>query len=77
MDTQFLQQIYELIRYNKGKIIGAVLGFFFGLLILLIGFWRTLLVFTCALIGYYIGARWDTEGDFKKLLDKILPPQKR
>ncbi|MFW6287133.1 MAG: DUF2273 domain-containing protein [bacterium] len=75
MDSKFFQYFYEIFNYNKGKIIGAIFGFIFGLLLLFIGFWRTILVFTCTTIGYYISSRWDVEGDFKKLLDRILPPQ--
>ncbi|MEJ6950089.1 DUF2273 domain-containing protein [Natronospora cellulosivora (SeqCode)] len=77
MDKTVLLQLYELFKYNKGKILGALLGFIFGLLLLFIGLWRTLVVFFCTIAGYYIGSRWDIEGNFKKLLDRILPPKKR
>ena len=75
MDKEFFRQFYEIFRYNKGKILGAIIGFIFGFLLLFIGFWKTILVFVCTIIGYYIGSRWDMEGDFKKLLDKLLPRQ--
>lgn len=75
MDSNIWYQLNEIFTYNKGKILGALIGFIFGLLLLLIGFWKTILVLICTLLGYYLGLRWDLEGDFKKLLDKLLPPQ--
>ncbi|MFW6287712.1 MAG: DUF2273 domain-containing protein [bacterium] len=75
MDSNIWHQLTEIFTYNKGKIIGALIGFVFGLLVLIIGFWKTLLVLFCTVLGYYIGSRWDLEGDFRKILDKLLPPQ--
>ncbi|MFP4661896.1 MAG: DUF2273 domain-containing protein [Halanaerobiales bacterium] len=75
MDSNIWHQLTEIFTYNKGKIVGALTGFLFGLLVLIIGFWKTILVLICTLLGYYIGSRWDLEGDFQKILDKLLPPQ--
>ncbi|MFW5980149.1 MAG: DUF2273 domain-containing protein [Halanaerobiales bacterium] len=74
---KFLKDFYNLFKENKGKTLGALIGFFFGVLILLIGFFKTLILIICTLIGYYLGSRWDLEGDLKKLLNRILPPQLR
>lgn len=75
MDSNIWYQLNEIFINNKGKIFGSIIGFVFGILVLLIGFWKTLLVLTFTIIGYYIGSRWDLEGDFRKILDKLLPPQ--
>ena len=68
------QKLIKYILTNKGKVIGSIIGFIFGILFLIIGFFKTLLVFLCTLIGYFIGSRIDIDGNLKKLLDKILPP---
>lgn len=75
MDRNIWLQLDEIFKYHKGKIIGGILGFVFGILILYIGLLRTLLVFLLTSLGFYIGARWDIEGDLKKLLDRLLPPR--
>ena len=72
--SEFWQEIIRYILANKGKVLGSIIGFLFGILFLIIGFFKTLLVFICTLIGYFIGARIDIDGNIKKLLDKILPP---
>ncbi|MFW6021917.1 MAG: DUF2273 domain-containing protein [Halanaerobiaceae bacterium] len=77
MDSNIWYQLKEFFIYNRGKVIGSLIGFIFGFLILIIGFWKTLLVFLCTIIGYYLGSRFDMEGDFRKILDKILPPQSK
>ena len=71
---EFYEKILNMFREDKGKIIGALVGFLAGILFLLIGFFKTLLIIICTLIGLYLGSRWDIEGDVKKILDKILPP---
>ena len=68
------EQLLILFSENKGRILGGLLGFFFGILFLMIGFFKTLLLLICTFIGYYLGSRWDMEGDLKRLLNRILPP---
>lgn len=74
MDSDIWCQLTNIFKMHKGKIVGSFMGLISAILILLIGFWKTLLIAICTLSGYYIGTRWDKEGDFKKLLDKLLPP---
>ncbi|MFI5359527.1 MAG: DUF2273 domain-containing protein [Halanaerobiales bacterium] len=75
MDANIWYQLREIIANNKGKVYGTLIGFLSSIFILLIGFWRTLLILLLTVIGYIIGSRWDQEGDFRKLLDRLLPPQ--
>ncbi|ACL69386.1 hypothetical protein Hore_06290 [Halothermothrix orenii H 168] len=46
-------------------------------MILVLGLFKTILLFICTVLGYYIGSRWDIDGDLKKLLDRLLPPKNR
>ena len=60
---------------HKGKVIGAILGFIFGIVFLTVGFFKTILILICTVIGVLIGSRWDIEGNLKNILNKLLPPQ--
>lgn len=60
------------INKNKGKFIGLLAGFIFGLLILLIGFLKTLVIFLFALIGLYLGHLWDGGGNLENIYKKIF-----
>lgn len=64
--------VYLFERY-KGKAVGITVGLGFGLLVLLIGFWRTIFILLCVGIGYYIGSKFDKGENFLEFLDKILP----
>ncbi|HLV09495.1 MAG TPA: DUF2273 domain-containing protein [Halanaerobiales bacterium] len=75
MDNNYWQELVQQLNRHRGKLIGALIGFIIGLLVLLIGALQTLLIVIFTGLGYFIGSRWDTEGDFRKLLDRILPPQ--
>lgn len=57
-----LEIIQDLLATNRGKTLGAALGLAVGLLIILFGFWKTIFVAICILIGYYLGKRLD-DGD--------------
>lgn len=75
MDNNIWFLLKEVIANNKGKVYGTFIGLISGILVLIIGFWKTLLIFLFTALGYFIGSRWDQEGDFRKLLDRLLPPQ--
>jgi len=71
MDPILFQEIW---RAHSGKIIGVLLGFFLGLLILAIGFFQALFVLFCMVVGYVVGKRIDDKEDLMEILDKLLPP---
>ncbi|QTL98525.1 DUF2273 domain-containing protein [Iocasia frigidifontis] len=75
MENELWKKLLQLITYHKGKVTGVLLGFFLAILILIIGFFKALLVVVFSFVGYYLGSRWDQEGDFKRVLDRLLPPQ--
>ncbi|NPV28538.1 MAG: DUF2273 domain-containing protein [Firmicutes bacterium] len=58
-----LREIFEdLLERHRGKVLGVVLGLAVGLLIILFGFWKTVFVLLCVLIGYFLGRRFDEGG---------------
>ena len=71
------EEILESFKNNKGKFFGAFLGFLAGILFLTIGFFKTILLILCTVIGLYFGSSWDIEKDIRKIINKILPPKLR
>jgi|GEM_PF-1564125 uncharacterized membrane protein len=65
------QELFTWINNNKGKFIGLIAGFIFGLLILLIGILKTIVIFLFALIGLYVGHLWDGGKNIPNILKKI------
>lgn len=71
MDTNLLAEIWQ---QHSGKIIGIVLGLLIGICIIAFGFFHTLFVALCAIIGYVVGKRIDEKEDIMEILEKLLPP---
>lgn len=63
----------DFIKLHKGKIIGVIIGLLFGILVLTVGFWKSLFILVCIAIGLWIGGSFDNREKFFKFLDKILP----
>lgn len=61
--TSFL---LKLLDEHPGKLIGSILGFLLGLFVVLLGFWKTLVLFLFVMIGFLLGKRQD---DHKQLFD--------
>lgn len=54
---------------------GAFAGLALGLLLVIFGFWKTLLVVALAVLGYVLGVHiFSNTESFRNFLDKILPP---
>ena len=66
-------KIVEYIMMNKGKVLGAIIGLIFAVLILVIGIRKTLIITGCTLVGFFLGAQRDRGGNFKKIINKIIP----
>ncbi|MFZ5985788.1 MAG: DUF2273 domain-containing protein [Bacillota bacterium] len=68
-------KIIEFYRLHYGEINGALIGFIIAVSMLIIGFFQTIFIAICVLIGYYIGKKISEDKDYlKNLLDRILPP---
>ncbi len=69
------EKILTYCANHKGQVAGAVIGFFIAVFILLIGFFKVLLIAIFTGVGYYIGKRIHEDKDYiKNLLDRVLPP---
>ncbi|HBM74296.1 MAG TPA: hypothetical protein DD429_01900 [Clostridiaceae bacterium] len=65
--------LLDILNKNHGKIIGSILGLALAILMLIIGFFRTLLIALFVLLGYYIGKKIDNKESLIDILDRILP----
>lgn len=70
----FVIDLFESYRTRK---IGFIIGLITGGAILLIGFFNTLFIFLCGVIGLFVGSHFDSKDDLIdkiiRKLDKILP----
>ena len=63
-----------LLNKHWGKVLGAVIGLDFALLVINLGFWLSVFIFLCVAIGLLIGWKLDTNKNvgryFKHLFEK-------
>lgn len=67
-----LEKFLEIYSSNKGRISGVILGFLFGILVISIGFFKTLFLSLCISLGYIIGKKVDNNEDLIYFIEKIL-----
>ena len=70
----FAEDFFSLHRTRK---VGFIAGMLVGVAILVFGFFNTMFVTLCGLIGLFVGSRFDSKDDLvEKILmklDEILP----
>lgn len=59
---------------HRGKSVGTLFGLVLGIVILLFGFWKTVFVLFCGMIGLGIGIKMDRNEDIAHSLGKWIPP---
>lgn len=69
----FISIIYW-INNNKKRFFGGLIGFVLSVLILTIGFFKTLFIVLCTVIGYLLGNKSYTKKELLEMLERILPP---
>jgi uncharacterized membrane protein len=55
-----------------GRIVGTFLGFIFGIVYLLAGFWKMLFFVLLISLGFYLGQQLDLKGDLKEKIYTIF-----
>lgn len=61
--------VIDLFESHRTRKIGFIAGLIAGMAILLIGFFNTLFIVLCGVLGLFIGSRFDSKDD---LVDKII-----
>lgn len=57
---------------HPGKLIGTSVGFILGLFVVLLGFWRTLILVFFVAIGFIIGKRQDDHKSFLVWVERFF-----
>lgn len=71
-DSRFTQ----LIRENRGKIVGGLIGLFCAILILEYGFFKSLFIFALVAIGAYFGSRRENREKFISFVENLVDKDK-
>lgn len=70
-------KILSFFEMHRARKIGFLLGFLFGIVILIFGPLQTFFVIFCGVIGLYIGSRFDDGDDLVgrtlKMIEDALP----
>lgn len=66
---EFFGQLWD---NHRGKIIGVLAALLIGIIILSFGFWRSLFLLACILVGLFIGHHVDAKASIKKTLRKFF-----
>lgn len=61
-----------ILEEHRGKVIGISAGLLGAVLILTFGFWRSLFVIFCIVVGYIIGKRIDDHKGFDSFIKKFM-----
>ncbi|HDZ0101708.1 TPA: DUF2273 domain-containing protein [Staphylococcus aureus] len=64
------QQIIDLLKLHKWRIIGFFAFLIIAILFLTLGFWKTILIIVLCLIGVGIGYIKDCKQDFMNFLNR-------
>jgi uncharacterized membrane protein len=62
----------RLLDEHPGKLLGTVSGFLLGLLVVLLGFWKTLVLFLYVVIGFLLGKSQDDHKKHLEWLDRFF-----
>ncbi|HHW17923.1 MAG TPA: DUF2273 domain-containing protein [Firmicutes bacterium] len=74
MGKGVIDRIMAYVREHPGKSLGTFLGFLFGVALITLGFWKTLVLGLATWLGYAIGKWSDDEGKgLKEFLEEKLP----
>jgi len=61
-----------LIVEHRGKTIGVLLGLLASILFVTFGFWRTIFIIICIVVGYFIGKQVDEKKDFDSWMKQMF-----
>lgn len=61
-----------ILQEHRGKTIGIVLGLIASIIFITYGFWRSLFVIFCIIVGYLIGKKIDENKSFDNWLKQMF-----
>jgi len=66
------KSMLAVLMQNKGKTAGVALGLISGVLFLTLGFWRTLALLFCVLMGLAVGMHLDGDRRIAAFLQRLF-----
>jgi len=66
------EDMHAFFKSHKGKIVGVLAGLLFGILVLAVGFWRSVFLAICVTVGYVIGSVYDGGSKLRMFLRKMF-----
>lgn len=72
MEKDKISKLLNYYQENKGKCIGSLLGLIAAIMILVIGFFKTLFIFLFIFIGYYLGRKFDEGLTMKEIIINLI-----
>jgi len=77
----FVNKLPAFFEDHYKRKIGFIFGFLVGIIILVVGPFKTFFIFFCGVIGLYIGSRFDEGDDLVgrtlKAIENVLPERFR
>lgn len=67
-----MEMLRELLAKHPGRILGVILGLFFGWLAIKYGLWKALFVTLCAVAGYYLGKQLDNQAGLRERVSRFF-----
>ena len=68
-----LEEVLQYLRNHPKRVIGTALGLVSGVCLVMVGFWKTVVIALMCALGYYAGKCADERKGWKELLDEKLP----
>jgi uncharacterized membrane protein len=66
-----------ILEEHRGKALGILLGLIASILFISYGFWRSLFVIFCIVLGFFIGKRIDENHSFDNWLRQMFKDRQR
>lgn len=61
-----------IIQEHRGKAIGILMGLAASILFISFGFWRSIFIIFCIVLGYFIGKRIDENKSFDSWIKQMF-----
>ncbi|HEX3010614.1 MAG TPA: DUF2273 domain-containing protein [Syntrophomonadaceae bacterium] len=61
-----------IIQEHRGKAIGIIMGLAASILFISFGFWRSIFIIFCIVLGYFIGKRVDENKSFDSWIKQMF-----
>lgn len=68
----FEKLLVYIMDEHRGKAIGVILGLLASILFISFGFWQTIFILLCILVGYQVGKKIDEQVDLELWIKNLF-----